>query len=93
MNTNDVPLIFDDPRTILSIWYPGEDAGGYSIIPKHDGSTSKIVAYGENGHMAAVAFYAVYDHAGNIKARVPAGLVTVIYQPEPVTASPTGEAE
>lgn len=76
---NDVPLIHMDPRPIKSIWFDGENAGGYSIDPQLDGSTSKIVAYGENGQCAPVPFYAVYDHAGNIKARVPAQIVTVIY--------------
>jgi len=76
---NDIPLIHMDPRPIKAIWYDGEDAGGYSTDKRMDGSTSKIVAYGENGQMAPVPFYAVYDHDGNIKARVPAQIVTVIY--------------
>ena len=79
---NDIPLIFMDPRPILSIWYPGEDAGGYSTDPKWDTSTAKIVAYQENGQCAPVPFFAVYDHDGNIKARVPAQMVTVIYADE-----------
>jgi hypothetical protein len=75
----EIPIIHMDPRPIKSIWYDGENAGGYSIDPKFDSSTSKIVAYGENGQCAAVPFYAVYDLDGQIKARVPAQLVTVIY--------------
>lgn len=75
----DIPLIHMDPRPILSIWYPGEDAGGYSTDKRFDASTSTIVAYGENGQCAPVPFYAVYDLAGNIKARVPAQMVTVVY--------------
>ena len=78
----DIKIIHEDQRPILSIWYPGENAGGYSTDPRHDKSTSKIVAYGENGQMAMVPFFAVYDMAGNIKARVPAQLVTVIYAEE-----------
>ena len=74
-----VPLIYDDPREIMSIWYAGEDAGGYSTSPRHDGSTSKIVAYREHGVSDFTPYFAVYDHAGAIKARVPAHLVTVIY--------------
>ena len=76
---SDVPLIHMDPRPIKSIWYDGEDAGGYSTDARFDGSTSKIVAYGENGQCATVPFYAVYDLTGNIKARVPAQMVTVVY--------------
>lgn len=75
----DIPVIHMDPRPIKAIWFEGENAGGYSIDPRFDGSTSKIVAYGENGQMAPVPFYAVYDHAGQIKARVPAQMVTVVY--------------
>jgi hypothetical protein len=75
----DIPIIHMDERPIQSIWYPGEDAGGYSTDPRFDGSTSKIVAYAENGQCAPVPFYAVYDLAGKIKARVPAQLVTVVY--------------
>lgn len=78
----EIPLIHMDPRPIKSIWYDGEDAGGYSTDTRHDGSTSKIVAYGENGQYATVPFYAVYDLAGNIKARVPAQMVTVVYAEE-----------
>lgn len=70
-------LIFDDPRPILAIWYDGENAGGYSVSAGYD--VSKIVAYRENGQMDNVPFYAVYDLEGNIKARVPAQMVTVVY--------------
>lgn len=76
---NDIPLIHMDTRPVLSIWFAGEYAGGYSTDSKWDTSTGKIVAYGENGQCAPVPFYAVYDHAGNIKARVPAQMVTVVY--------------
>lgn len=75
----DIPVIHIDPRPIKAIWFPGEDGGGYSIDPRFDDSTSKIVAYGENGQMAPVPFYAVFDQAGQIKARVPAQMVTVVY--------------
>lgn len=74
-----IPLIYDDPRPILSIWYPGENAGGYSTSSKWDASTGKIAAYREHGVSDFTPYYAVYDLAGNIKARVPAHLVTVIY--------------
>ena len=77
---SDVPLIYDDPREIESIWYPGEDAGGYSTIAKFDGSTKAIRAYREHGELAFVPYYAVYDADGAIKARVPAGHVTVVYK-------------
>jgi hypothetical protein len=76
---SDVTTILTDQRPIKSIWYAGEDAGGYSIDPRLDRSTSKIVSYGENGQYALVPFYAAYDHAGQIKARVPAQMVTVVY--------------
>lgn len=78
----DIPLIEMDQRPIQSIWYPGENAGGYSVDPRFDGSTSNIVAYGENGQCAPVPFFAVYDLAGNIKARIPAQMVTVVYVPQ-----------
>lgn len=76
---NEPRLIYDDKRPIRSIWYDGVDTGGYSIDQRHDKTTSKIVAYADNGQMAPVPFYAVYDLEGNIKARVPAHMVTVIY--------------
>ncbi|MCC0052127.1 MAG: hypothetical protein H6881_09640 [Rhodobiaceae bacterium] len=75
----DIPLIAMDLRPIKSIWFDGENAGGYSTDARFDGSTSKIVAYGENGQCAPVPFYAVYDLGGSIKARVPAQMVTVVY--------------
>ncbi len=75
----EVALIYDDPRSIRSIFYPGENAGGYSVDKRWDTSTSKIVAYREHGATDFVPFFAVYDHDGAIKARVPAYLVTVIY--------------
>lgn len=77
-----IPKIFDDHRTIESIWYLGEDAGGYSINPRYDGSSSKIVAYRENGQLDHVAFFAVFDNQDKIKARVPAHFVTVVYVQE-----------
>jgi hypothetical protein len=92
---DNIPLIFDDPRPILSIWYPGEGAGGYSTDPRWDGSTAKIVAYRENGQCDHVPFFAVYGHDGAIKARVPAQHVTVVYSPTAAPAAPTtptGEA-
>lgn len=77
--TDEIPVIHMDQRPIASIWYDGENAGGYSIDQRFDKTTSKIVAYGENGQCAPVPFYAVYDLDGNIKARVPAQMVTVVY--------------
>ena len=75
----DIPLIHMDPRPVKSIWFEGENGGGYSVVPNLDGSTSKIVAYAENGQMAPIPFYAVFDQNGMIKARVPAQMVTVVY--------------
>lgn len=88
----DIAMIHMDPRPIQSIWYAGDDGGGYSIDPRWDNSTGKIVAYGENGQCAAVPFYAVYDHAGNIKAREPAQMVTVVYVPAGSATSSKGRA-
>lgn len=79
----DIPLIYDDQRAIAAIWYDGEGAGGYSIDPCHDKSTSKIAAYREHGLSDFTPYFAVYDHQGSIKARVPAYMVTVIYQEVP----------
>lgn len=73
-----IPTICNDPRPIKAIWFEGENAGGYSVEPAY--KVSKIVAYEENGQCAPVPFYAVYDLDGNIKARVPAQMVTVIYE-------------
>ena len=80
---SDIPRIFDDPRPIMSIWYDGENAGGYSTDPRHDKTTSKIEAYRENGQLDHVPFFAVFDLEGQIKARVPAHFVTVVYAPSP----------
>lgn len=77
---SDPCLIYDDKRRIQSIWFESENAGGYSIDPRYDQTTSKIIAYADNGQMAPVPFYAVYDLEGNIKARVPAHMVTVVYE-------------
>lgn len=71
-------LIYDDPRPIQAIWFEGEGAGGYSTKASSY-RCSKIVAYPENGQMAPVPFFAVYDLEGNLEARVPAHMVMVIY--------------
>lgn len=71
-------LIFDDPRPIEAVWFDGENTGGYNTKSVIYGC-SKIVAYRENGQMDHVPFFAVYDSKGNIIARIPAHMVTVIY--------------
>jgi len=76
---SDVPLIHMDPRPINAIFYPGENAGGWTTSPGYSISCDKIVAYAENGQMAPVPFYAVYRD-GQIMARVPAQLVEVQYK-------------
>lgn len=83
MSLETVPLIYDDPRPIESIWFPGEDAGGYCTVTKGYGVT-KIVAYREHGVSDFVPYYAVYGEDGQIRARVPAHMVTVVYsRPRP----------
>lgn len=72
----DVPLIYDDPREIRSIWYPGENEEGWSITRP---SISKIVAYREHGVLDFMPYFAVYDSDGAITARVPAYMVSVSY--------------
>lgn len=76
----DVNVIHLDDREILSIWYPGEDAGGWSTSNEValQFRADRIVAYGENGQMAPVPFYAVFQ-GGEIVSRVPANLVEVHY--------------
>lgn len=76
---NDIQLIQMDQRPILGIYYPGEDGGGWTTTPGYSFSCDKIVAYGENGQMAPVPFYAVY-RGGEIIARVPAQMVEVQYR-------------
>lgn len=80
---NDIPLIHMDQRPIKAIWYDGEDAGGF-CVGVAGFNVSKIVAYSENGQCAPVPFFAVYDEDGNIKARVPAHMVTVVYGEAPI---------
>lgn len=78
---NEVPLIHMDPRPIAAIWHAGEDAGGWTTSQSVAAQfrCDKIVAYGENGQMATVPFYAVY-RGEEIIARVPAQMVEVHYK-------------
>jgi len=75
-----VELIEHDKSEIESIWYPGENAGGYTTQRGFGPMTcDQIVAYGENGHMSAIPFYAVIRDE-QIIARVPAWLIEVRYK-------------
>lgn len=74
-------LIYDDPRLIDGIFYPGEDAGCYRA---GQGLVTKIVAYREHGQGDFVPYYAVY-HGEEIAARVPAHLVEVTYARTAIT--------
>lgn len=80
MENVEVPTIPEDTRKIDSIWYPTEEAWGYSVTASAASSLrcEKIVAYAENGQMAPVPFFAVYRD-GQIYARVPAHMVEVRY--------------
>lgn len=74
---SDISLIYDDPREIAAIWFPGENAGGYQVGDRAYKCT-KIVAYKEHGVSDFTPYYAVYE-GKEIKARVPAYMVTVVY--------------
>lgn len=58
-----IQTIFEDTRPIKSIH---SEHQGYFV----GGEISSIDAYHENGEMAAVLWYAIYDNAGNIIERV-----------------------
>lgn len=68
-------LIYDDPREIEAIWFPGEDAAGYKVGQL---STSRIVAYREHGPGDWIPYFAVYV-GDDIKARIPGFMVSVHY--------------
>jgi hypothetical protein len=75
--STEIPcLIFDDPRSIRAIWFAGKKGDGYTT--QYEGG--KIVAYRENGQMDHVPYFAVYDRFDVIIARVPAGMVSVVYE-------------
>lgn len=75
--TTDTPcLIFDDPRPIRAIWFAGKEGDGYTTQL----AVGKIIAYREHGQMDHVPYFAVYDRYDVIIARVPAGLVSVVYE-------------
>lgn len=59
-------LIYDDPRPIRAIWYPDENAGGYST--DKGWGAERIVAYKEHGQGDWVPYYAVYNAEGEITA-------------------------
>lgn len=85
-------LIYDDPREIASIWFPGEGAGGWQTArPDAHFGCSRIVAYREHGQGDYVPYYAVY-RGEEIIARVPASFVAVHYAPAP-TATPADAVE
>lgn len=69
----DIPLIYDDPRTILGISTNEADVGWVG----NEGVT-EIVAYKEMGQGSYVAFYAV-KRGDEIWKRVPASMVMVRY--------------
>lgn len=73
--------IIDDPTEISSICYFNGRTGWWTESEKADPSMrcDRIVAYEENGHMAALTFFAVYRN-GVIIARVPATLAEVRYK-------------
>jgi hypothetical protein len=76
----DIPLIYDDPRPISAIWFPGDDAPGYWTASKDSMfRCDKILAYKEHGPGDFMPFFAVYRD-GEIHARIPAWQVTVQYK-------------
>lgn len=78
----DAPcLIYDDPREIEGVYYPGEDGGCYR---KGNSGVTRIVAYREHGQGDFVPYFAIY-RGDEIAHRVPASFVEVGY----VRADPT----
>ncbi|WPE19859.1 hypothetical protein [Shinella zoogloeoides] len=77
---NDIPSICEDTREIDSIWFPGEDAGGFwvSANAASPHKCDRIRAYSENGQCAPIPFFAVIK-GDQIVARIPAHMVEVRY--------------
>jgi hypothetical protein len=80
MNTSSFiqTRICDDDREIESVYYSGEDAGGWSTVQKGH-LCEKIIAYNEPGPNGPMPFYAVYRN-GEVYCRIPAYMVYVYYK-------------
>jgi myo-inositol-hexaphosphate 3-phosphohydrolase len=83
MIRKDISILNDD-REIQSVFYPGEEIEGFSVIgPFSQGGTiTKIVAYSETGENAYVPWIAVYK-GDSIFVRIPASQVTIAYLVNP----------
>lgn len=71
----DVPLIFDDPRMIRSIWFDGQR---HISVGEGGVTVQAIVAYREPGMGSDTAWLAVYRR-GQITDRIPAWKVQINY--------------
>lgn len=81
MNATKVPTILEDKREILTIEYEDTNREWHVGLD----NIRRIVAYPEPGEGAYVPWLAVYQddgwgHDETIRARVPAGQVTITYK-------------
>ncbi|WP_419797279.1 MAG: hypothetical protein ACNI26_13220 [Terasakiella sp.] len=71
-----VKTMLEDDRPILAAYFSEED---YSKVGEC--GVTKIIAYGENGHMATIPWLAVYI-GDDIARRIPAQMVEIVYDPD-----------
>lgn len=72
----EVPLIYDDPRPIISIWF--NDAQHIKVGQGLKPSVEAIVAYREPGMGSDTPWLAVY-RGGAVTDRIPAWKVRIRY--------------
>lgn len=65
-----------DTRPIAAVWFERGE-GGWRV---DDNGCAKIEAYDENGSMANVPWVAIYNHDGVIVSRIPAGMLSIVYE-------------
>jgi len=73
-----IPTILEDERPIKAIYYNNSE-GEHFIANEISGT--RIIAYGEPGHMAMIPYFAVIDREGSVNYRIPASMVEVHYLP------------
>ena len=72
----EISSILEDPREIRGLT---NEAQGENFAWVGQDGVTRIVAYGEDGHMARVPYFAVYRNGDQPCSRISAGQVAVYY--------------
>ena len=72
----DSDHIMYDPRPIKRLWF--FNSHGDSSVTAGEGGVGEIKPYEENGQMAPVTWYKIFDSAGNLKQRMNGAFVATV---------------